>query len=154
MWDVIIYSCPRYPTLGSKVLLTKHQHDQRNSEQFHKLVTCCLTKRAYYTPDNNTLIFNVTIYEAFLLKSRLIVSMNIVNAVLDSYKQYGMKNGIFPLISNTILPKLLTLIYHAQPETLAVIYQNRYVALKCYIEKWNDVSELYKLTYCSVGRHM
>ena len=65
----------------------------------------------------------------------------------------NMKNIIFPLISSIILPKMLTLLYPLQPETLAVVYWNLYVVLEYNIEKWIDVSELPKLTCCFVGWH-
>ena len=65
----------------------------------------------------------------------------------------NMKINIFFLISNIILPKVLNLLNHVQPETLAVIYWKLYVVLKCYIEKWIVISELYNGTYFSVDRH-
>ena len=58
----------------------------------------------------------------------------------------NMKNNIFPLISKIILSEVLTFFYLIQSERLAVIFRNQYAILKCYIEKWIDVSELYKLT--------
>ena len=59
-------------------------------------------------------------------------------------KSLSMKCNIFPLISNIILPKVLTLPYPEQHETLALVYWNLYMVLKCYIEKLIDVSELHK----------
>ena len=47
----------------------------------------------------------------------------------------NIKINIFPLISTIFIPTVLTLCYLAHIETLAVIYQNLYVALKCCIEK-------------------
>ena len=43
----------------------------------------------------------------------------------------NMKDNIFPLISTIILPKVLTLCYPVDLDTLAVIYWNSYVALTC-----------------------
>ena len=65
----------------------------------------------------------------------------------------NMKNDMFLLVSNIILSKMLTLLYPVQPESLAVIYLNMYVVIRCYIGKWIDVPKLYKFTCCSVGRH-
>ena len=45
----------------------------------------------------------------------------------------------------TIQRPVLALLYHVEPETLAAIDWNLYVVLKCFIEKWIDVFELYKL---------
>ena len=45
----------------------------------------------------------------------------------------NMKNNTLSLIINIIFQKVLTLIYYVQPETLAVIYWNLYVVLKCYV---------------------
>ena len=47
----------------------------------------------------------------------------------------------------------LTLLYPVKPEALALMCWIRYVILKCYIEKRINVTELYKLICCSVGRH-
>ena len=63
------------------------------------------------------------------------------------------KYDIFPRISTVILPKVLARLYHVQPEMLAMIYWNLYAILICYIEKWVDLSELYKIMCCSVGWH-
>ena len=65
----------------------------------------------------------------------------------------NIKNAIFYLISNIILPKVLSLLYPVQHEKLAVIYWNLYVVPKYHIEKWIDVSELNKLTCSIVGWH-
>ena len=51
------------------------------------------------------------------------------------------------------LPKVVAMLYHVQPETLAVIYWKLYMVLKYYIEKGVDVTELYKLMCCGIGRH-
>ena len=48
-------------------------------------------------------------------------------------------------IPRTLQRPVLTLFYPVQPETLAAIDWNLYVVLKCFIEKWIDVFELYKL---------
>ena len=45
-----------------------------------------------------------------------------------------VSNTIFALNFTSIFPKELTLFYHVQPATLAVIYQNLFVVLKCYTE--------------------
>ena len=47
----------------------------------------------------------------------------------------NMTNNIFPLVSNVIIPKVLTLFYSAHYETLAVVYWNLYVVLKYYAVK-------------------
>ena len=66
---------------------------------------------------------------------------------------FDMKNDRFPLISNTIIPKVTTLLYPVQHETLCVIYWNLHVVLKCYIEKSIGVYQLYTLTCCIIGRY-
>ena len=66
----------------------------------------------------------------------------------------NLKNDIFPLIKNIIIPKVLTLLYLVQPKMLAVIYWNLYVVETWYIEKLIDVSELHKSKCCSVGPHI
>ena len=65
----------------------------------------------------------------------------------------NMKNCIFFLISKIIVPEVSTLLYPIQSERLAVIYWNLYMVLKCSIEKWIGVSDLYYFTCCSVDRH-
>ena len=58
----------------------------------------------------------------------------------------NMKNNLFPLISTIILPKVLTLCYPVHLETLAVIYWNSCVALKCQKkQKQIEVSQLHKI---------
>ena len=41
----------------------------------------------------------------------------------------NMKNHIFPVISTVIIPKMLTICYPVELETLNLIYWNIYVAL-------------------------
>ena len=52
----------------------------------------------------------------------------------------NMKNNIFPLISTIILPKVLILCYPVHIETLAVIFWNSCVELKCQKEKLTYLS--------------
>ena len=63
-------------------------------------------------------------------------------------------DNIFRLILNINLPGEFSLLYPAPPEMPDVIYWNFYVVLKCYIEKWIDISELYKHTWYSVVRYI
>ena len=65
----------------------------------------------------------------------------------------NMTHNIFPVIFTIILPNMLTLPCPVRAETLVVIYWNLYVILKCYIEKWNDVFQRNKTTWCSVVWH-
>ena len=62
--------------------------------------------------------------------------------------RYEMKYTLFHVISTIILSKVLTLL-----ETLAEICWNLYRLLKCYIDKWIDISQLYKIICCSNGWH-
>ena len=62
--------------------------------------------------------------------------------------RYEMKYNLFHLISTIIPSKVLTLL-----EPLAEIFWNLYVLLKCYIDKWIDISQLYKIICCSNGWH-
>ena len=65
-----------------------------------------------------------------------------------------MKNSILTLKSTIILLKMLTPCYPIHIETLAVIYWNPCVALKCRREKSVDVSQLYKNHGCDdVNKH-
>ena len=62
----------------------------------------------------------------------------------------NLKN--FALISNIILPNMLTLFYPVRTGTLAVIYWNSREALKSQRENPVDVSQLYKIMVYNVGQ--